>query len=208
MYRPIQEEPLNYATSAFQRVNTTSRNPGKTTRLVPLTQITRTIYAHELEFRFDLSLHVEAKAHYGGEGGGLTKLKAGIKVMGNRRRNSDGRQTKARCWLWAGDLGSLSLAPGRDNSRNDGWVAPFGVYSCSLCGSLHPRSWPRGLEMSAEYIFFHTWMRDYSQKAGQPSRRLLKTDFWNFPDFLQIIHSTLSGWKNLKFFLLCLEYIQ
>ena len=72
MYRPIQEEPLNYATSAFQRVNTTSRNPGKTTSLVPLTQITRTIYAHELEFRFDLSLHVEAKAHYGGEGGGLT----------------------------------------------------------------------------------------------------------------------------------------
>ena len=143
-----------------------------------------------------------------GERGGLTKLRTGIKVMGNRRWNSDGRQTKARCWLSAGDLGSLALAPGRDNSRDDGWGAPFGVYSCSLSGSLHPRSWPWGLEMSAEYIFFHTWMRDYSQKTGQPSGRLLKTDFWNFPDFLQIIHSTLSGWKNLKFFLLCLEYIQ
>lgn len=74
MYRPIQEEQLNYATSAFQHVNTTSRNPGKITSLVPLTQITRTIYVHELEFRFDLSLHVEAKAHYGGRERGADQV--------------------------------------------------------------------------------------------------------------------------------------
>lgn len=51
-----------------------SRNPGKITSLVPLIQITWTIYVHELEFRFDLSLHVEAKAHYGGRERGADQV--------------------------------------------------------------------------------------------------------------------------------------
>lgn len=139
-------------------------------------------------------------------------LRIGIKVLENRCWTLMDAEY-SECWFRAGDgaggggQGDVGLASGEPvgKSRGKAWAAGSG---CSISSSFQPKSLSTGSGNLNKIRPLPYLNEGLFTNDGQPSGRLLKIDCWNFPDFLQIIRSTLSGWKNLNFFLLRLEYVQ
>lgn len=133
--------------------------------------------------------------------------RTGIKVMENRCGALVEAERRVLALGRCGGRRGVGPAPGEPvgKSRGKAWAAGLG---CSVSSSFPLKSWSTGSGNLGRIRPLPYLNEGLFTNDGQPSGRLLKIDCWNFPDSLQIIRSTLSGWKNLNFFLLRLEYVQ